>query len=451
LHYQKLRCSGLLTLFSLLQLTALLSYLIANIVNVGEMGTALPVLVTYIGLSVLVLVLLWIQKKIYIRSHFFIFLLLIIWIAFRIVVDLSDIEYLKKITMATTGGMLLFYMMGCFLSITYHDIVMCTNRAKLAKIVLILFFCLLIWMLNSFLQRLHPRLFYLMDVDGAYQRSGNFLSISFVSISFFYFLFSSKWAGLKSNLLNISFWSVIYTTSALIALVSSQLFGSNSATGVILGVYLITFVMALLVPRKILWKNYVNKKLALPWSKLLTKRLAFMAIFGALIFSGLLVSIVVVTGFDIYSIRLLGFGSDSNSLLMSRIEILINHGLTQLGYAPFFGNINVAYLTTGDSGRYLHSFFPYVMSNLGLVGLGIVLALFVSIFIQLYRESKKKGDGEILCYQYNMVAIYSIFVVVFLIFFANLTTSVSWVVLWFSIGFASKPLSFRRHSSCLPL
>lgn len=437
---------GWLALFSLLQVAALLSYLIANVVNVGEMGTALPVLVAYIGLSVFILALLWTQKRIYIRPHFFIFLLLITWIAFRIVVDLSDIEYLKQITVATTGGMLLFYMMGCFLGMTYHDVVMRKNKAQLANVVLVLFVCFLIWMINSFLQRLHPRLFYLMDVDGAYQRSGNFLSISFISVSFFYFLFSSKRAGLKSNFLSGFFWSVIYTSSALMALIGSQLFGSNSATGVILGVYLITFSMALLVPKKILWKNYINRKLALPWSKLLAKRLVSMALVGSLIFSGLLVFIITVTGFDIYSIRLLGFGSDSNSLLMSRIEILINHGLNQLGYAPFFGNINVAYLTTGDPGRYLHSFFPYVMSNLGLVGLGIVLALFVSIFMQLYRESNNQGDGEVLCYQYNMVAIYSIFLVTFLILFANLTTSVSWVVLWFSIGFASKPFGFRRFN-----
>lgn len=444
LRYQRLKCTNFLAALSLFQAVSLLIYLNANIVNVGEMGTGLPVLGAFIGISLIVGGVLWLKKRLYVRFHFFIFLLLVLWISFRIIIDLNDIEYLKQVTVATTGGMLLFYIIGCLLGMSYHDVIMNLKRGQFAAVLLIIFLCLLIWMLYNFLQRLHPRLFYLTDVDGAYQRPGNFMSISFISVSFFYFMFCLKLAVRNFSSASFFFWSVIYAGSTVMALMGSQLFGSNSATGVVLGVYLITFVMALLVSKKTLRDSFIKNKLTLPWSKMLVKKLVTTSLVATIIFAGLLFSVLTLTEFDIYSTRLLGFGSDSSSPLMSRIEILVNHGATQLSYAPIFGNINVAYLTTGDSGRYLHSFFPYVMSNLGLVGLGILFALFASIFRQLYRDSKKKDEHSFLCYQYNMISIYSFFVTFFLILFANLTTSVSWVVLWFAIGFVSRPLGFSR-------
>ncbi|MGM0767025.1 MAG: hypothetical protein ACQEV6_03245 [Pseudomonadota bacterium] len=444
MHSKRYKYIGWIALLAIVQVASLLSYLNANIVNVGGMGTSLPLLFTYIGFSVFLIGFLWLQDHLYIRPHFFIFLLLIAWIAFRILVDLGDLEYLKQITIATTGGMLLFYVVGCFLSVTFNSEMVSSNKLQLGKLVLVMFNCLLVWMLYNFFQRLHPQLFYLTGIEGAYQRAGNFLSISFISVSFFYLLFSSKRAGVRASSLNGGFWLVFYTMSAFMALVGSQLFGSNSATAVILGVYLITIVMALLVPRKRLWLFYLERNLALPWSAQFAKRLFILAFLGFFIFIAVLVLVVVVTGFDITSIRLLGFGSGSNTSLLSRLEILMDHGASQLGYAPLFGNINVAYLTTGHAGRTLHTFFPYVIANLGLVGFFIVLALFIAVFMQLYKNSKQSIDHDILSYRRNMVSIYSMFIFMYIVLFANMAVGVSWPVLWFAIGFVSKPFGFRE-------
>lgn len=445
MNYQRIKYSSLLTALALLQATSLLFYLNVNIVNVGAMGTALPVLVAYVGLSVFLVTFLWLQKILYVRLHLFLFFLLVAWIAFRIVVDMGDMEYLKQITIATTGGILLFYVSGALLGASYQNVVMKSKKAKLENLILFLFFCFMIWMLYEFSQRLHSRLFYLTDLDGAYQRPGNFLSISFIVASYFYLLIVLKRAGIQVSALSGFFWLVIYTLSALMALVGSQLFGSNSATAVIMGVYLITLVMALIVPRKRLWLSYLKRNLALPWSKRLINRLFFMALIGLLFFVIVLIIVVSVTGFDITNLRLLGFGSVTNTSIQSRIEILTKFGETQLSYAPLFGNINVAYLTTGNAGRTLHSFFPYVMANLGLVGLSVVLTLFSTVLMQLYKGGKIKAGGGIASYQENMIAIYSIFVLLYLIFFANLATGVSWAVLWFTLGFISKPFGFKQN------
>nr|QLL91153.1 O-antigen polymerase [Plesiomonas shigelloides] len=433
----------ILKLIVILQLTTLLVYLNANIVNVGKMGVALHLLIAFVGFSILLFVMFWTKKKLYFHIHFFLFLLLMCWVAFRVALDLSDLYYLKQLTVATTGGILLFYVIGALLGLTMHELVNLRNDINSEKYIILLFCFLSIWMLYNFSQRLDNSLFYLRDVDGSYQRPGNFLSISFIVISFAYLNLVLKYIAKGATILASFFWFFVYNLSTLMVLVGSQLFGSNSATGVILGVYLITLVMSLTTPKKTLWLSYIKHELALPWSKRLVKNLSLMALMGLAILVGILVLIIDITGFDITSLQLLGLGSGTNTSLLSRIDILLETGAEQLSYAPLLGDINVAYLTTGNSGLTLHNFFPYVMANLGLVGLIIVLALFTSVLLQLYRKTKQVKCVGFYGYQLNMVVLYSIFVFLYILFFANLSTDVSWPVLWFTLGFISKPFGFK--------
>ncbi|MBF4217446.1 hypothetical protein, partial [Vibrio anguillarum] len=337
----------------------------------------------------------------------------------------------------------LFYITGASLGLTRHSLASLRSDIKIEKYIILLFYFLSIWMLYNFSQRLHDSLFYLKDIDGSYQRSGNFLSISFIIVSFAYLNLVLKNIAQGATILARFFWLSVYTLSTLMALVGSQLFGSNSATAVILGVYLITLVMSLVTAKKTVWLSYLKHKLVLPWSKRLVKNLSLMALIGLAIFVGALVLIIGISGFDITSLRLLGFGSGSNASLLSRVDILLETGANQLNYAPFLGNINVAYLTTGNAGKTLHSFFPYVMANLGLVGLLAVLTLFTNVLLQLYRETKQAKYTGLYGYQLSMVALYSIFLFLYILFFANLSTGIEWPVLWFTLGFISKPLGFR--------
>lgn len=427
-----------------IQIITLFGYFGVNISNVGDKGTALPVLGIYIFTSMLLVGLLLLQKKIYIRFHLILFLLIVTWISFRIIVDTQDINRLKQTTIATTGGILLFYLLGGCLSIGFKQAIVGTKNVMLTKIALLLFFVILLWLLFDFSQRMRTNLFLLSGVDGIYQRPGNFLSILFITASYLYLNQSLKLIEANSNILSKIVWLTIYTSSALIALVTSQMIGSNSATAITLGVYLITLVITLVAVRKKIYNSYFQENLALPLSKKLVKYLLITSLIGLAFFIVILTLIIYVTGFDLTNLRVFGFGSGTNTSLQTRIDILLDVGATQLEYAPFFGNYNVAFLTTGIEGKTLHSFLPFVMANLGIVGLCAILILFYVIFRQLYRESKFRADNVIVSYHNNMLAIYGLFILLFVFLFANIATGVSWPVLWFVIGFVSKPFGFSR-------
>lgn len=445
MHIERLKYRNWLMFLALAQIAALLLYLNANIVNVGAMGTALSILVAYIFLSMLLFSFFWLQKSLYVRPHLFLFLLLVGWVAFRVVIDLGDLEYLKQITVATTGGMVLFYLLGAFLSVSMHSMLNSQVSSWLTKLVLVLFLTILCWTSYKFSQRMHPQLFYLLGVDGNYQRSGNFLSISFIVISFAFLIQSLASFNNKAWRVSLFFWTSVYTVSAFIAIAVSQLFGSNSATAIISGMYLITFVIVLSGIRRVLYFKYLRNELALPWSKALMIRLSSVSVLGLIFFIASLVVIVLLADFDLSSIRLLGFGTGTNTSLMSRIEILAEHGAIQAGYAPFWGNINVAYLTTGSSAKTLHSLFPHVLANLGFIGFSVILALFLSVLFQLYREIKLEPVLNFSSFKVKIISIYSLLVIVFVISFSSIATGFSWAVLWFSLGLISKPFGFRFH------
>jgi hypothetical protein len=441
----KSKYTGWLALFVCIQISMLFVYLNLNIANVGSLGTALPILIASVIASLLIMGIFLLQKRLHIRLHFFLFIGLMVWIALRVVVDTADLNYLTQITIATTGGMLLFYFLGAFLGVSYEYLLLKSMKTMLVRLVLIFFFSLLVWVLYEFSQRLHPRVFYLTGIDGAYQRPGNFLSISFILCSFYYLLFSLKHSAGMNLILSSFAWLVMYIFLTFMCFMSSQLIGSNSATGVILGVFLITLVMSLLASRKRLRLSYFTGELALPFSRQLVKGLLFFSAIGIAIFLSLIVFVVGFTGFDLTSMRVFGFGTGSNNSIVSRFEILMESGMEQVGLAPFFGNMDVAYLTTGSSGRTLHSFFPNVMAHLGLLGLIIILIIFFSVFKQLLNLCRCGGVANEFSYQNNMIAIYSAFVLAYLIFFANLATGLSWIVLWFTFGFVSRPFSLYEN------
>lgn len=434
---------SLLHLLTAIQISALLIYLSANISNVGRGGMLLPLLIFYFVTSNLILFFLSLKKKLFVKLSLLIFLLLMVWVALRIVFDLGDVAYLKEIIAGTTGGILLFYLLGAFLSLAYYLILMPTSRMFVIKYALLLFIILLFFISYELLQRLRTDLFYLEGVEGAYQRPGNFLSIAFIIFSFTYFLLVLKGILSKVSTMGFLFWSAIYTLSILITLLISQVMGSNSATVVTFGVYFITLIATLTIARKRIFKEYLNQKLALPWSKQLFRYFGVLTLIILLLLMVIFASIIFFTDFDILSLRFFGFGEGVNTSLVSRLEILSKTGLVQLTFSPLLGNINVAYLTTGTSAGFLHSFFPYVIANLGLLGLAITLALIINIFSKLYREIKSMTGCGFVSYQVNMVALYSFLILLFILIVANLATSISWPVFWFTLGFVSRPIFFR--------
>ena len=419
------------------QISVLLVYLNLNVVNVGGDGVALQLLLIFFVTSLFLVTSLLKNGKIYLKNHLFLFSIFVVWISFRVIFDLGDIYYLKQITVATSGGILLFYMIGALVSLTSEHLLLNERNLVFIRWVFMVFFGLLLWMSYNFSLRVRSDIFYLNDVNGIYQRSGDFLSISFVIISLLHFV----------HILNISLKSgsfkrylFIYTVCAFLAIVGSQLFGSNSATAVSLGVFMITLVMMLVVRSKSIIFSYFNGDLNLPWSKTLFKFLIILSCCSFLALTATGSFLIYLSDFDLSGINLFSFDGSGVNSLNSRFEIFAAQAFPQLGFSPWFGNMNVAYLTTGDEGKYIHSLFPYVLSHLGYLGFLILLTLFIAIFIQFYNLMKVNRYSGFMGYQRSMIALYNAFILFFLILFSNIATSVSWSVLWFSIGLFSVPV-----------
>ncbi len=424
------------------QFTAILVYLNENIVNVGEIGAALPLLAAYFGLSGIIFIFLWFQKAIFFRLHFFVFLFFIAWIALRVAIDLGELEYLKAITIATTGGILLFYLAGAFFNMAYVRLQENPEKKAVHIFIIIIYLLLTIYSFFNLLSRSRGDIFFIDDFDGDYQRSGNFISISFVAVSVIFSSLLSSWTGVNKDKIKIFFWFLIYTVIAKILLLGSQLIGSNSATAVIIGIYILTVISVMLMKNRKLKRLHTEGLIAFPFSKNLMKLLIFFVVIGIALLVTLIYIFIQVTNFDIANIRLLGFGSGSNTSLASRFDILMQTGVDQMSHAPLLGDMNVAYIITGNSGTTLHSFFLYIFANLGLVGLIVVLAFFMLIFQQLFRICKFefRRDGSFIR---ALTILYFMAILMFFLLFANLAVGVTWIVIWFMVGFISQPFSFK--------
>lgn len=416
------------------QVLLLLSYFTLNIVNVGEMGTALPLLIGFIILAGVELFLrLW-RGYLSIKLYFFVFLIFVVWLSFRVLIDLQDVERLKQVTVATTGGVLLFFLLGALVRRALNTVAL-SGRLDLAKGGLVFFTIFSVFVFFSFQARLsRSDIFFIENVDGGYQRPGNFMIMLFLMASFLYLSIAANFQTKRPARLLL--WLVVYSVGMLFSLISSQMIGSNAATANILAVYLMVIVFSFLVFNAAIRSDFLNGNLTLPLSKSSLKKIMNYSLCVALI--GIVVASVViqVTEFDLNKTRAFGFGADENSSINSRIEILKETGIDQMGYSPFLGCVDVARLTTGETGKTLHSFIPNVIAELGLFGLGVVVLLFALVLRSIIKEMKPKTRNEH-GFIRAMLSFWLLFVFVFLFLYANLAVGKEWSVMWFFLGISA--------------
>lgn len=429
---------------SFLQLILLFGYLGLNIQNVGEMGIALPLLAGFVGISGLLVFNQVIRLTLVLRLHLFVFLLLISWVSLRVIVDLGDMEHLKQLTIATTGGMLLFFLVGSFARQALDKLNQAVSSRLYSKLLILLFALVSLAIFISFKGRLldRPDIFYIEGVEGGYQRPGNFLIMLFIMASFAYLALAAH--PLTTGFIRFTAWLGIYTFGLVLALISSQMMGSNAATANLLAIYMMTIVISLLALNKRIRRRFNQGSLSLPLSKFTLKKLFVYS--GVTLFVALFFAIIAiqVTGFDLSKTRAFGFGSGSNSSVTSRFDILLETGAAQMGYAPILGNVNVAELTTGNAGRTLHNFIPNVMAELGLVGLILVLAILLYSFAVLIKNIKQAPSNPN-GFGVAVINFWLVFVFIWLFLYANISVGKSWSVIWFFVGFAASIFIFNKR------
>lgn len=423
------------SLLCLMQIFLLLTYFALNIINVGEMGTALPLLAGFIMLAGGRVCVQATQKIILMRKHFFTFLVFIGWLVIRVLWDLQDLYYLKQVTIATTGGILLFFLIGTFTRSALDSVAISSKTNLSFKLFILYFTFLCIVIFQEYSSRLiNLDVLFIEDVNDGYQRPGNFIIISFLVVSFIYIRIIST--ASTHSIFNLFLWLCFYTVGFVFALTSSQMIGSNAATANLVAIYMITIVISFLAFGRKIKKIFFNRKLGMPISKFLVKQVLKYALISA---SGvfMIASIIIkISGFDLTKTRIFESGDGTSSSVTSRMAILKETGVEQISYSPIWGDVNVAFMTTGDEGRTLHNFFPNIFAELGLIGLFIIVFLLIQIFnilIDNIRQMVKKGEF----FQNFILNSWLLFILIYFLIYINFAVGKEWPVIWFFVGFCA--------------
>ena len=144
-------------------------------------------------------------------------------------------------------------------------------------------------------------------------------------------------------------------------------------------------------------------------------------------------------GIDLSTTRIFGYGSGDLSSLTSRLTVLENFGV-HFEYSPFFGNMLVDSLTTGQ-GTYVHSLPLKLLTHTGILG-------FLLFFLYLYFGYKellifeRKSFSELILNS-NIINIFSFSFLSFILLISVIATSFISASLWFSLGLFLVVFNFK--------
>ncbi|MBE0492575.1 MAG: hypothetical protein IBX44_10065 [Sulfurospirillum sp.] len=435
------------TLFFIM-LGSLLVYLFTNIKLIGEGSQALAVLALSAVIGVFLIVLeLVLKQKVYIKKSFL--LLILFFIYFIVNATLNRPDDLKSLLIATSGGIVLFYILGSLVSTNLLYIKEKVLNSKqflnifnfLYFVFSIIFMILLIDTFITLMANVREDLFLIADLDGMYQRAGAFLVISFFIYSFItvFFLFVNKYVKKKkaSKLMTFVLF-ILYCFISITGMLLSQMIGSNNTLVNLGGLLFATTIFYIFInftkPDRLL--SYMKLNFRKIFLSKLTKKLfgsIFVSLFILLI---LLIGLINVLDIDLDKFRILGFGSGEVSSISARLE-LWNNFTTQFNYNPIFGNMAVDALTTGD-GSYVHSFIASLLTHLGIVG-------FVLFFVYLFIAIKERFNHLNELYVNNLFSLYSLVVFCGIFAIASFGTFITWIPIWFLLGLIFPPIVFKNE------
>ena len=417
-------------------------YFARNIAAIGSGGTLNILLGAIFFLAICFFSSSIIKGTLFIRLELCAVILFLIWFFYRVHTDTRDSELLWSLSFGTTGGLITFYLLGIIIA-GCLGIESASRSAARAKLVFALLTGCFIYLWLEFLPRIRADIFYLDNIKGEYQRAGNFLSIMFILYSFcFITLFCNRsllWHSLQQIPLLF-----LYSMISLSAAVLGQLIGSNSATGMTLGVSLITALIVIAWPRL---NNefsgemdHVTEDANLP---LILLRIIVFLFLGVYVVTLILMLCELTIGFSPLSLNFFNFGAGGMPSLTNRLQLFDYSGLQQLSYAPIFGNFRVAEEVTGETGLYIHSFFPNIFSKLGGLGLLIMISIVIITGCRQILDLHSRSTGGS-GFREKAQSGFRLIGFLYVLFFANLSTDVSWSVFWFSLGFLGQAIVIKN-------
>tara|TARA_R110000850_G_scaffold96655_4_gene201875 strand:- start:10662 stop:12005 length:1344 start_codon:yes stop_codon:yes gene_type:complete len=428
------------------QVLILLYYFAINILNIGEQGVGILYALGFFILSGLIGLRLIVIRRLYFRLSFLLLLLLVILVTVRIVFDRAEIAFLKETLIGSTGGVIFFFLMGVALSFSLLELLRLSTRRP-ARVAMLGYFLLLAvsvfygYLAIELKERLRDDIFLIKMEGASYQRPGNFLTIVFLlySVLFFIVMLVKEYNKLKTP---FSFaMPLIYLASTCVAAFSAQMIGSNNSFLMISSIGVITLV------------SYSVKSVSLRYPgsrRQVTDRVLSYSVIrslffrGAIVVGGIFLFLVVIVNwadFDIKQMRFFGFGDSENDSVSSRLSIFKGNFILHYSDSPLWGNYNIDVESTG-AGTYVHSALGYSLTHTGVVGFIVLLTMIVLVIRDLVSSSVI-FDGSL---SFQLKSVRMLFLFLFLVVFvvASLATVMTWSVLWFSLGFLTLMVYFKK-------
>ena len=432
---------SLTDLFASITALLFIAYFAENVAAIGAGGTLNILLGVIFLLALYLFGSCIIRGTLFIRLELFAVILFLIWFFYRVHKDTGDSELLWSLSFGTTGGLITFYLLGIIIASCIR-VRSGLRPTFTANIVFALLTAAFFYLWLEFVPRIRADIFYLDDINGEYQRAGNFLSIMFMVYSFCFFTLFNDGSLLWRSLKNISLL-FLYALVTFSVVLLGQLIGSNSATGMTLGLGLITLLVVIGAPPKKNEskdeKDQFHEDAYLPFMLLRIVVFLFLSIYLLIL---ILMLLELLLGLSPLGLNLFNFGGGEIPSLVSRLQLLNYSGLQQLSYAPILGNFGVAEEVTGEAGLFIHSFFPNIFSKLG--GLGLLIMISIVIFTscrQILALNARNTIGS--NFGKKAQSGFSLFGFLYVLFFANLSTDVSWSVFWFSLGFLGQAIVIK--------
>lgn len=356
----------------------------------------------------------------------------------KLFIDVEDLEYIKEVTLGTTGGIIFAILIGMIMSFVISDIYFRMREqgwvARLG-IYCISGYSIAVLLLARSAYDIHyadvrPDMFLIAHQEGGYQRPGNFIFIQFM-ISSTMFVMANYFAcylGYFTRKLVLVLIFCMYIALAQKSMMLAQLIGSNS--GFVTVAYFL--IMTLL---------YLNGNRRVSQKKIpLTFKNIFLKIFGGKIFiiCIIMVSIFYFTvplgnmelfGIDTSTMRVTNFGEGKMDSLESRNKLFSDNFIEHLAYNPVFGNAEVEKYTTGI-GTYIHSILS-ILTHFGLVG----FILFIVLLWQMYVKIAYSNSREEYLSGNKSYSLFRLMAIGLVLIYATVSAFYTWMPLWFTLGF----------------
>lgn len=429
-------------------------YLKSNVKAIGEPGVNIEVLALFVTcyLALFIWRLFTFLERPYVdRWPLFFLLLFIVYFAVRTVVDVDSFAFFKAYFVSTSGGVVLFLLLGVvtsFIIVQSHH-----NYLSSHKYLYVLYLITLAYAIVSFVQlfsvylefaaRLREDVFLIADANGRYQRPGDFLIISLIILLTVYSLVSSvnqrvdnfcpKW--IMPALAVVVYFSGVFT------IIIGVMIGSNKtpvlAAGLLVSVFSVSLLAYSTRAKKHFYKEMVGfKRLFIGKTQMI---IGLLFVVGIVINTLVLVLVTLITtsimGVDLTMSRLGGYGGlgnlESLSSVSSRIDLLSNFYI-HFSYEPFWGNMRVDCITTG-CGSYVHSFMGSLLTHTGMVGFFLMAAFILLAYEKRLRAQSLRVEKTTNLTN-NFFNLYQIVLFSNVLLMAMVGTFFTWIIIWFVIG-----------------